>query len=204
MRGRNRPFPASKRGLIMLHDYLKRLTQPERLWKRSEILQPPSPIPKTAGIYAWYFRDVPEGVPTNDCYHYAGLTLLYVGIAPSRPVSSSMLHRRLRHHLRGNAYGSTLRMSLGCLLAEHLQISLQSVGKKRLTFAAGEEILSAWMENNAFVTWIEHPSPWELEADLIAKLLPPLNLQHNKNHPFNAILSAKRRTESLRAQGYLR
>lgn len=185
----------------MFDNYLMRLTQPERLWKRSEILQRSSPVPKVAGVYAWYFRDTPDGVPTDDCHQYAGLTLLYIGIAPSSSTSSSTLHRRLRQHLRGNASGSTLRRSLGCLLAQHLQISLQPVGKKRLTFAAGEDILSAWMEKNAFVTWIEHPFPWELEADLITKLSPPLNLEHNKTHPFNAILSAKRKAESLHARG---
>ena len=47
---------------------------------------------------------------------------------------------------RGNAYGSTLRLTLGCLLADQLGIELRRVGSgTRLTFGDGEQALSEWM-----------------------------------------------------------
>ena len=44
--------------------------------------------------------------------------------APSRQT----LRSRLRDHVAGNAFSSTLRLTLGCLLADRLGITLQQVG----------------------------------------------------------------------------
>jgi len=49
-----------------------------------------------------------------------------------------------------------------------------------MTFGAGERILSDWMNENAFVCWLEHPAPWEIEHQLILELRPPLNLAENR------------------------
>jgi hypothetical protein len=43
-------------------------------------------------------------------------------------VSRQNLRKRLRYHYRGNAYGSTLRLTLGALLNEQLIIQLRRVG----------------------------------------------------------------------------
>jgi hypothetical protein len=60
----------------------------------------------------------------------------------------------------GNASGSTLRLTLGCLLAERLGIQLRRMGSgRRLSFAAGEAKLLAWMADNAYVTWPRLISP---------------------------------------------
>ena len=72
------------------------------------------------------------------------------GSKPSR----RNLATRILNHLRGNAYESTLRLTLGCLLAKELGIRIQRIGSgDRLTFGPGERILSGWMAENAFVTW---------------------------------------------------
>jgi hypothetical protein len=39
---------------------------------------------------------------------------------------------------------------------------------------AGEQALSAWMADNAFVSWVVRERPWELEDDLIAAVDLPL------------------------------
>jgi hypothetical protein len=53
---------------------------------------------------------------------------------------------RNRYHYRGNAEGSTLRLTLGCLLSSSLGLRLRRVGSgKRLTFADGEARLSESM-----------------------------------------------------------
>jgi hypothetical protein len=93
------------------------LRRPHRLWTRPDVLQRPSPGPAARGIYAWFFREIPKGVPIENCTTHDGFTLLYVGIAPSREGSKATLRRRLRQHYAGNASASTLRLTLGCLLS---------------------------------------------------------------------------------------
>lgn len=175
------------------------LLTPLRLWSPAEILTTPSPVPRASGLYAWYFRKIPDGVPYHDCITHQGLTLLYIGIVPTRPfangtrASTRTLVDRLREHLKGAAEGSTLRLSLGCLLSARLGIELRRVGSgHRMTFGAGERTLSEWMARNALVTWTLHPRPWEIEETLIHAVSLPLNLRHNCHHPFYATLSACR------------
>src|SRR5581483_9469015 len=111
------------------------------------------------------------------------LTLLYIGISPKKPPqngkppSSHTIYNRLRYHLKGNAKGSTLRLTLGCLLSEELGIELRRVGSGlRMTFAQGEHTLDTWLDQNAFVTWLHNPQPWLLEEELIHTLSLPLNI----------------------------
>ena len=62
----------------------------------------------------------------------------------------------------------------GVSIAERLVIELRRVGDaKRVTFGAGEHKLSDWMGENAFVAWMEHPAPWEIEPALIRELVLP-------------------------------
>ena len=61
------------------------LLQLAKLWTRSEVLSRPCPVPQEAGVYAWFFGEVPDGVPLQDCVGCGGLTLLYVGISPKAP-----------------------------------------------------------------------------------------------------------------------
>ena len=69
-----------------------------------------------------------------------------------------------------------------------------------MTFGAGERILSEWMGANAFVSWIEHAAPWEIERELIRELRPPLNLAENTHHPFCEQLSRIRSEAKARAR----
>jgi hypothetical protein len=101
----------------------------------------------------------------------------------------------------GNAEGSTLRLSLGCVLAARLGIQLRRVGSgKRLTFSVGEERLSAWLEENARVAWLTCEQPWTLEMHLISKENPPLNLDHNEHCSFSRVLSQLRHDARDRAK----
>ena len=151
------------------------LTNPPRVYSRVEVLAKESPVPREPGVYAWYFRSVPDGVPTTGCSRYGDLTLLYVGISPKAPSRSggpsqqNLWSRIRRNHMRGNAGGSTLRLSLGCLLEDELGIELRRLGSgNRMTFGeAGEQALSEWLAANGFVAWHVHPEPWELERKLI-------------------------------------
>lgn len=165
-------------------------------------------MPRKPGTYAWFFKEIPPSVIVNGCVSLNELMLLYVGISPKAPPkaggrpSRQTLWHRVRYHYRGNAEGSTLRLTLGCLLSERLGIRLRRVGSgKRMTFThQGEEKLSQWMEHHAFVAWLEGSAPWKFEEQVIRSLTLPLNLQGNEQHPFHPILSSIRAQARARAR----
>lgn len=178
------------------------LTNPECLYSRSEVLTRPCPIPAVRGVYAWYFKEPPPTVPTDGCLTKDGHTLLYVGISPKNDSSSENLQKRVSYHFRGNAEGSTLRLTLGALLAPLNDFPLRRVGSgNRMTLThLGEQWLDGWMADNAKVCWVEHPQPWVLEDELLKSLSLPLNLQGNTHHPFFGLLGEIRRAAKAAAR----
>jgi hypothetical protein len=183
------------------------LLRPERLWTRQQVMFKPTPVPRAAGVYAWYFTGLEEIVPFSGCISCDGFRLLYTGISPSAPPangkgpSKQSLQHRIRYHFAGNAEGSTLRLSLGCLLADQLGIELRRVGSgKRFTFSIGEAKLSEWMEGHARVVCHVCDQSWKLEEELISSLDLPLNLDQNRRHGFHPVLSEIRRRAKLRAK----
>ncbi|WP_246010901.1 GIY-YIG nuclease family protein [Nocardia mexicana] len=187
-----------------LADYLA-----ARPYSRAEVLAKPSPVPAERGVYGWWFRRLPAEIDAGCCATKDGLTLLYIGIGPSKPPSNGKapsrqtIRSRIRTHYTGNAAGSTLRLTLGCLLSDELGIELRLFGSgKRLHFGRGERLLSQWMHENALVSWITDTSPWVLEDELIATLDVPLNLQGNAWNGFHAFLTAARWSAArMRATG---
>ncbi len=178
-------------------------SNPQHLYSRAEVLSNPSPVPKAHGLYAFFFNEIPLGVPVEGCLTHQGLSLLYVGSSPdkkSKPDATQTLQQRVRYHFQGNADKSTLRRSLGILLAPESRFSLRRVGSgKKITLTTpGEQWLDSWMEKNAFVTWVEHEEPWVLENELFQSVALPLNIQGNKHHPFAALL-LKKREEAIAA-----
>jgi hypothetical protein len=175
------------------------------LVSRAEILSQRGSVPAHAGLYAWFFKTLPPGVDPTGCFRRSGLTLLYIGISPSRSSSSSTLRTRVRYHLRGNAAGSTLRLTLGCLLEDQLGTVLRRVGRtERRTFTnPGERALDDWLDANAFVAWEACPEPWVVEAAILASGLPlPLNIDGNPcaahvNHVSGARRAARARSDLL-------
>ena len=138
------------------------------------------------------------------------LSIAVHGISPSAPPtngkapSTQSLRHRIRYHYTGNAEGSTLRLSLGCLLTSQLHIELRRVGSgKRFTFSNGEVELSHWMEENARVVWQVCEEPWKLEEKLISRLDLPLNLDQNTRHAYHAVLSRLRHEAKARARELL-
>ena len=178
---------------------ISRFLNPPRVFSRDEVLSRPSPVPAAGGVYGWWFRGLPALIDTTGCRKHDSLVLLYVGISPRRPptigqaASRQHIRQRLRMHYAGNAEGSTLRKTLGCLLTEQLGIQLRRVGSgRRKTFADGEQMLSAWMSENAFVSWVIRERPWELEHELITTIDLPLNLDGNIAHRFHPELTQAR------------
>jgi hypothetical protein len=157
------------------------LLRPTKLWTCTDLLARPCPVPASAGVYAWFFDWCPQGVPIEGLVRSNGFVLLYVGISPKPPnavgtASRQTLRSRLRYHFRGNAEGSTLRLSLGCLLSQNLGIELRRVGSgRRMTFGAGERVLSDWLERTARVAWLACDQPWRIEKHIIRSVSLPLN-----------------------------
>lgn len=69
-----------------------------------------------------------------------------------------------------------------------------------MTFSEGEQTLSEWMAENAYVTWLVHPEPWTAEEELIRQISLPLNLDQNRHHGFHQVLSAKRAEAKAQAR----
>lgn len=166
---------------------------------RAEALVQPSPVPKEPGVYGWWFRELPAAIDIRECESREGLTLLYAGISPKEPPkngrapSKEALRSRIRTHYTGNAEGSTLRRSLGCLLSPQLNIELRRYGSgKRFHFGSGERELSRWMDRNALVSWLALPEPWLFEDAALGKLDLPLNLDKNQRNAFHPVLTAAR------------
>jgi len=169
-----------------------KLINPNHLWFASDIIANITTVPKVSGVYAWYFKDIPEFVLTDHCREINGWKLLYVGIAPKGPGKPATLRDRIQTHLAGIAEFSTLRYSSGSILSEKLGIKLEVKGKDTLTFGKGEDILSKWMAKNASLSWILEEKPWILEKELIKNISLPLNIQHNRQHPFASHLTKLR------------
>ena len=182
------------------------LTEPDRIYSRVEVRQKNCPVPNSSWVYAWYFKETPPEVPLKGCLEFQDKHLLYVGISPKKPPrmgkpSSQNLRKRIRNHYSGNAEGSTLRLTLGCLLSDKLGIELRRVGSgRRMTFHEGEKVLSEWMGENAFVSWVVHEYPWRAEDQAISQLSLPLNLHDNEGHPFNRRLTSIRRDSKRKAR----
>lgn len=169
---------------------------PEKTYSRNDVMNRPTPVPAVNGVYFWWFKEIPPRVPIEGCITHDGYTLLYVGISPDKkgkPNSRSNLRKRIKAHYSGNAAGSTLRRTLGVLLAGESNFPLRRVGTgMRTTLThSGEQWLDNWMEQNAMVHWLAHAEPWILEQRLIANIPLPLNIQ-GSTHNFRPTLSAMR------------
>lgn len=153
------------------------------------VLHPPSihrpsdvnGAPRVKGIYGWLFT--PGSLPVPDAlYSYTdGFELMYVGIAPKRPgangkESASRLRSRLAAHYNRDASRSTLRLTLGVLLAEELSLSLGLHGGRLNWGADGEAQLTRWINANARVAWAENSTPWDVEDELLAHATLALNI----------------------------
>lgn len=191
---------------------ISKLLKPQKLWSRDDILQKPSRVPAQNGIYAWYFKTTPnkeifknyfnidaETSLLKNSFKLNGYQLLYIGISPKDKKSKNNIRNRLRGHMNGNSYGSTLRLSLGCLLADELDISLNKYGSS-IHFGDGEKKLSEWIKNNTFVAFQVCDEPWNVEDEAIKTLVLPLNIRDNEYSVFKKPLENIRKNAKKMAK----
>ncbi|MFG3423684.1 GIY-YIG nuclease family protein [Micromonospora sp. NPDC047730] len=137
-----------------------------------------------SGVYAWWaapsvFPDLP-GPPNENA---PSLRLLYLGRA------TSLRGRILRNHLRRSG-SSTLRRTLaGLLLAE----GYRTTWTDRVVLVAEDEArLTAWMHTHLRLTWAEDAEPATVEAELVRRVHPPLNVHGvDPEHLQPAVVAAK-------------
>jgi len=121
-----------------------------------------------SGVYAWWaapsvFPDLPG--PANG--NTPSLRLLYLGRA------TSLRGRILRNHLRRSG-SSTLRRTLAGLLPSE---GYRTTWTDRVVLIPEDEArLTAWMYAHLHLTWAEDPEPATVEAELVRRLHPPLNV----------------------------
>ena len=145
-----------------------------------------SKLPSTAGVYSWWADS--SVFPTFTDHTLAqdsNVRLLYLGLA------SNLRKRVTQNHLRRSG-SSTLRRTLAGLLidTENYRTRLTD----RVVLIDDDEIrLTEWMTTHLRLSWVEHPRPELIEAALIKRLRPPLNVNHADGPAREIIESARRR-----------
>ncbi|OHX02695.1 GIY-YIG nuclease family protein [Micromonospora sp. WMMB235] len=141
-------------------------------------------LARGSGVYAWWaapsvLPDLPG--PPNDSD--PSRRMLYLGRA------TSLRGRILRNHLRRSG-SSTLRRTLAGLLVSE---GYRTTWTDRVVLVPEDETrLTAWMHEHLRLTWAEDPEPTIIEAELVRRLHPPLNVHGvDPEHIQAAVVAAK-------------
>ena len=150
-------------------------------------------VPSAPGFYAWWLTDA-SALPGVPLPSHRPPWLLYVGIAPSRATSRATVRSRvLRQHVGGNLAASTFRRSLAALLWRTQGWTPYRTARGKLRFTSQDNAaLTVWQRENLMLSWALTDKPWLSEANVIAALKPPLNVDHNAAHPFCAEMKQAR------------
>lgn len=138
-------------------------------------------VPALSGNYIFALRKnskLPDvGIPVTYT-KFRDYEVIYVGLA-----SNSLKDRDVEKHFNGNAGGSTLRKSLGCLFGYNLiprDSHYNSNGKTKFN-VTDESKLSDWIKTNLLLFYYPNKEFDSIESLLIQALNPPLNLDKNHN-----------------------
>jgi hypothetical protein len=142
--------------------------------------------PLAPGLYAWWAPPaiLPELVgPAHSTV--PDLRLLYVGLA------TKLRSRLASNHLRRSGSSTLPRTLAGLLFDEQ---GYRTRWTNRVVLVDEDEVrLTQWMDTNLRVSWFEHPTPRDVESDIIRALQPPLNVDHGSGPALQAIKVARRR-----------
>jgi len=122
-----------------------------------------------SGLYAWWARrDVFPDLPGMTNPADPTVRILYAGRA------TSLRGRILRNDLRRSG-SSVLRRTLAGLLMP--TTGYRTTWKDGVVLVPEDEArLTSWMRANLRLTWAEDPYPYEIENELVWRLVPPLNV----------------------------
>ena len=141
-------------------------------------------LSRGSGVYAWWAPpSVLPGLPGSPNGKAPELRLLYLGRA------TSLRGRILRNHLRRSG-SSTLRRTLAGLLVSE---NYRTTWTDRVVLIPEDEArLTRWMYANLRLTWAEDAEPASIEAELVRRLHPPLNISGvDPDHVQAAVVAAR-------------
>lgn len=132
-------------------------------------------IPDAAGVYVifWIQTDTGALCPVSkDALDADAVELvpLYVG------ASNDSLRVRIKRHVLGDTRSSTLRASLGLILAERLDLKIVPIPTKAYFCVEPERRLSDWIVSNTVVGYFETDDPFGLEKTMLASSAGKLNI----------------------------
>lgn len=180
-----------------LAEVLARLEDPSAARSIHDFLSEAAPDLRVGGVYSWWVDSAGAEDLSRGLGHPVAAGLIYAGLAGATRVSgkassNTLWGRIATMHLGKRHQFSTLRLSLGSLLAEahgHGEID--------------EVELTAWMHAHLRVVTApvgDVDSIDALESDLLSRLDPPLNLAKVAKTPTRLRLSALRRKYGSRTK----
>lgn len=152
-------------------------------------------IPDEKGVYLFLLKSGAR-LPSVDCFYNCqklnGREIIYVGIS-----NRSLRRRDFKQHFYGNAGASTLRKSIGSLMGlQKIPRSKTRIDGKTKFTIEDELILTEWMISNLDFCYLTTEDTNAMEALLIKKFNPPLNLSKNynlENSVYRKLLTALRK-----------
>ena len=107
--------------------------------------------------------------------------------------TNDSLRRRALQHVVGDSRTSSLRMTVGALLAGDLDLDPVGDGSRTyFNFGDGERRLTQWLCAHTRVAVHPCSQPFAIEKWLLREYAIPLNLSERKRHPFSKYLMALR------------
>ncbi|WP_223624098.1 GIY-YIG nuclease family protein [Microbacterium sp. EST19A] len=178
----------------------ERILSPASLHAVAEVRSSPT----CPGIYGWWMKRGALDIPDAPYQEKDGHQLLYVGISPRRPsaagrTSKSTVRDRLVTHATKDASRSTLRRTLGVLLADDLGLTLGVHRGREHYGSEGEALITQWLVANARVAWAVDPAPWEAEEEMLAQATLALNLD-GRSDAFARSISDRRKAAMAAAR----
>jgi hypothetical protein len=165
------------------------ILHPVQMYSHTEILDQNTLIPAAEGIFAWYFKQIPENLKSLNLHTHNNLTLAYIDSSPQKPLKDSLsargnIRKRMIADITGSASTSSIRRSLGCLLREELNLNSVRLSPRIVNFGEGERDLSGWISENVKFCWLVNETPTEIRDNLISEVQVPLTLSNGKVNDF--------------------
>lgn len=177
---------------------LDAILHPDQMYSHTEISKQSSLVPAEEGIFAWYFKEVPERLKNLGLHTHKGLTLAYIDSSPQKPLKDSLsakgnIRKRVLADITGPASTSSIRRSLGCLLKEKLDLKSVKLSSRTVNFGEGERALTDWISHNVRFCWLITESPWDIRDKLIKEKQVPLTLSNKLVNSFYDELTKMRK-----------
>ena len=142
-------------------------------------------VAEKPGLYFVFFRNGIELLTRTDYFALSSDVplrtdaghLLYIG------ATTQGLRTRIKQHLKGDGRVSSLRRTVGVMLADELQLRVH-LGRMNFHFGEGEERLTRWLCDNTLISVHPTKNPMGAEKFLIGTLSTPLNITARRTHPY--------------------